>query len=280
MPTIMCTILRALLLSVSVIAAARGDVPAAARLKAAAEAGDASAQYQFAASFGGLSKDWYRWMEASAAQDFGPAQDELAWTPNWAVFGSTFPDPRMRASHLRSNGTKMREAVVRAATAADKGFARSRLILAMAYADGYVLPLDLVEAYKWLKLAQTRSDLLGGISAAGLRDRLLKTMSLPQVKEGETRAESYRPGATASTIRTAVILPGLKLTGIMSSGTSFVAIVNGNRMTAGQERPLNIDGITVNARCLSIDSKSVMLSLLPESTKVALAVGRPAEVVH
>ncbi|MFT3781481.1 MAG: hypothetical protein QM790_05635 [Nibricoccus sp.] len=260
------------------LALAQADVPKLAKLKAAAEAGNAEAQYEFAKTFGPLSAEWKRWLTASANQGYGPAEDELAWIPNGFNFSVAYTDPKLRAVHLR-NSAQMKQALIYASAAADKGFSHSRLLLAHAYANGYFVSADLVEAYKWTKLSTI--DLVTAITMpTSLKERLLKTLSLEQVKEGEARAANYRPGHTALEIRNAMIIPSLKLAGIVTSNGEQVALVNGTRLKTNQEAQLNVDGLPVNVRCLSIDAKTAVICLLPGETKVSLRPSVAAEIVH
>jgi len=173
----------------------------------------------------------------------------------------------------------MRQALIYASSAADKGFGRSRMILAMAYANGYFVQQDLVEAYKWIKLSQN-GDITSDVVAASERDRLLKTMPLQQVKDGEARAANYRPGNTAHQIRNAMVVPCLKLAGIVTSDGEKLALVNGSRLKAGHEAQLNVEGLPVKVFCVSIDAKTAVICLPPDSTKITLRPGIAAEIGH
>ncbi|MFT3870929.1 MAG: hypothetical protein QM715_20945 [Nibricoccus sp.] len=269
------------LASVLSLAVARADVPQLAKLKAAAEAGDPQAQYNFAKTFGPLGADWTKWLSASAAQGFGPAEDELAWTSNWAIFKITFPDAKMRNIHLKNNSAKMRQALLYASSAADKGFGRSRLILAMAYANGYGVQQDMVEAYKWAKLSAS-TDLIANVVESSERDRLLKTMPLQQVKEGEARAALFRPGNTAQEIYRAMVVPHLKLIGAVSSNGEIpgTAIVSGKTIKVGEEKQIDINGLPVRMRCIRIEKTGVTIALLPSETQYLLRPNAPAEIIR
>ncbi len=251
---------------------AQADVPELAKIKAAAEAGNPEAQYVFAKSFGAGGSDWKRWMGAAAAQGYGPAEDDLAWTSNWAIFATSHSDPKTKAYVVKNNGAQMRQALILASSAADKGFHHSRLLLAYAYKEGYMVTVDRVEAYKWVLLAGG-DELLAGISTSSVKNELVKSMSMTEVKEGEARAENYRPGETAILIRNAMIVPRLKLAGIASSGGERVAILNGTKISSGQNAQLRIDGLTVEIHCVSIDDKEATVTLPPDDTPITLRTG-------
>jgi hypothetical protein len=247
------------------------EVPTLAQTKAAAEAGDPEAQYAFAKSFHG-GPEWDRWMNASAAPGFGPAEDDLAWTNNWVFF--TYSNPKIIEQHLKSKGAEMRRALVLASSAADKGFAQSRQLLAMAYANGVLLPQDRVESYKWYRLLRNAETYPSKNSP---NDDLVKVMSLAQVQEAEARAERYQPGSTVTEIRNALIIPHLKLGGIVSNGTTHLAIVNGTRVTPGQSTILNIAGVSAALNCISVEEKFVVFTLPPDNRRLILRPGASAQ---
>ena len=256
---------------------AHADVPALAKIKAAAEAGDPEAQFSFAKSFSALTPEWRHWLTASADQGYGPAEDELAWTPQGFNFSIPYTEPKQRAYHLKSHSPQMKEALIRASSASDKGFRRSRLLLAHAYANGYFVPIDRVEAYKWVTLAGG-DDIFAGVTTSGLKSTLLKTMPLADVQAGEALAKRYQPGNTVLQVRNAVIVPLLKLTGIASSGDERIAIINGTRFVAGKSALIITDGLSVSVRCVSVDDKGAVIALPPDNKPITLRQGSPPVV--
>jgi hypothetical protein len=251
---------------------ARADIPDLAKLKAAAEAGNMDAEFEFAHHFPIGGAEWRKWLEAGVAQGDGRADDELAWTLNWSYFAVSFPNPAMRASHLKSNRSRMREALVLASSAADKGFGRSRLLLGMAYANGYLLNQDSAEAYMWLKLAQS-SDFTANFSASQLRDRLLKEMPLEGVEERERRAAAFQAGGTADLIRTQLTLPLLKLEGVATMGGQRVAILNRVKLRDGGDTRLNLDGLSILIHTIAVNQDSVIFCLPPASQRYEIRPG-------
>jgi hypothetical protein len=247
------------------------QVPELARLKRAAESGDAEAQYQYAQKFsaGGERRNW---LLAAAKQGHGGAEDQLAWESNWHLFTTYFPADPLRSSHLRKNNAQMRDAIAWAALAADKGFPQSRLILAYAYANGYVVETDLVEAYKWLTLAKNL-PLMASVSSGGLKDRLVKSMPLEAVRTAERNAAIYRPGQTLPTIYRQLIVPQLKLNGTAVINGQTVAIINGKRAKQGEQVELAIDGTTFLLRVVRTDKNSVTVTLPSISEEIVLRTG-------
>jgi len=247
----------------------QADVPALAKLKAAAEAGDSEAQYEFALKFGTGTREWRQWLESSAAQGNGHAEDELAWDLNWQNFAVHFADEKMRATYLKSNAEGMRKALLLAASAADKGFPRSRLLLGMAFANGYLVPIDQAEAYKWLKLGETGS-FIADIAAAATRDRLLKETPLAAIQDGELRAANYRPGSTFIGIRSQLVAPLLKLTGMASMNGKRIALIGGKKLNENQDTVLEVGGVSVALHVVSISDKEVRICLPPNSQQYVL----------
>jgi len=259
------------------VSVARPDVPDLAKLKAAAEAGDVDAELAFAQHFPIGGADWHRWLEAAVAQGDGRAEDELAWALNWSYFAVNFPNPAMRASHLKSNSARMRQALVLASSAADKGLGRSRLLLGMAFASGYLVNQDSAEAYKWLKLSQT-GDIVANMTANQLRDRLLKEMPLSAVEEGDRRAAAYRPGSTANFVHAQLTLPLLKLTGLASAGGQRIAILNGAKLPAGEDTRLTVEGLSIAVHTVTVDQRAMVFCLPPDPQQYELRPGSLAVV--
>ncbi|MFT3782422.1 MAG: hypothetical protein QM790_10450 [Nibricoccus sp.] len=83
---------------------------------------------------------------------------------------------------------------------------------------------------------------------------------------------------TALEIRNAMIIPNLKLAGIVTSDGEQVALINSTRLRINQETQLNVDGLPVKVRCVSIDAKSAVIYLFPGETKVSLRPGAAAEI--
>jgi hypothetical protein len=257
-------------------ASTTSGVPALAETKAAAESGDPEAQYAYAKTFGMGGTEWRQWLAAAAAQGYGPAEDDLAWTMNYPYFSSTYSRPDMYAYLLKSHGPELRQALTYASSAADKGFEHSRQLLAMAYENGILVRRDPVESYKWYRLVKNAER---NASDRSPNDALIKTMSLDEVREGEARAANYEPGNTAVEIQTALIVPNLRLGGLASNGTQHIAIVNGTRLVAGQKASLNVNGVSAEVTCISVGEKSVVLSLAPAGTRVLLKTGAAPVVV-
>ena len=245
-----------------------GQVPDLALLKRAAESGNAEAQFRYAQTFSASSgrRDW---LLAAANQGHGPAEDQLAWEMNWSLFSTHFPKEPLRSTHLRKNSAQMRDALAWAALAADKGFPRSRLLLAFAYANGYVVPADPLEAYKWLTLARDLPE-IARISSGGLKERLIKSMSLEEVQAAERRAAAYRPGNTAPTIYRQIVLPSLKLNGTATMNGETVALINGKRIKPGEQVEVIADGVTIQLYLVSVERNAATITLPPMKEEFVL----------
>ncbi len=72
---------------------------------------------------------------------------------------------------------------------ADRGVAEAQYNLGVLYGNGYGVPQDFVQAYKWYKLAATYGEKRG----AEARDALAKQMTPAQIAEGQQLAREWKP---------------------------------------------------------------------------------------
>ena len=155
------------------------------------------------------------------------------------------------------------------ASAADKGFSRSRVLLGMAFANGYLVPRDQAEAYKWLKLAPT-GGFMTDIAAGPVRDRLLKETPLASIQEGERRAINYWPGFTLIQIRSQLVLPLLKLTGLATMNGKRIALIGGKKLSENEDTRVELGGLSITLRAISISEKQVVICLPPNPQQYVL----------
>ena len=164
----------ALVLSGSAVAA-----PSAA-MRAAAEAGDARAQFHLAIAYDtadGVPHDFpeaVRWFTRSAEGGYAVAQAKLGlmYRFGWAV-----PRDLVKAAGWYRK-------------AAEQGLAAAQLPLAELTAHGAGVERDVVRAHMWAALA-ARHDVAG---AAGFRDRLEQRMSAEEIAAAKKLAAAWRPG--------------------------------------------------------------------------------------
>ncbi len=65
--------------------------------------------------------------------------------------------------------------------------------LGAMYADGHGVPLDYVEAYKWLSVAVSRFPVENRDAAVRMRDLLAAKMTPTQIAEAQKRAREWKP---------------------------------------------------------------------------------------
>lgn len=254
-------------------------MPELTRIKAAAEAGDAKAQYELAKSFAHGRPERARWMSAAANQDYGPAQDALAWDGNWMYFVVSHATPGMRATHLGLHGAQMQQSLVWAAIAADKGFDQSRLILAFANLRGYIVPQDNIESYKWFSMVKG-VGIVEWPHVAPAKKSLEQTMPLTAVEEALRRAATADKRPTLQIVLRHIAVANLQLTAIAGSKDRQLAMVNGTTIAVGAEAAITINGMPLQVRCTRIGQHDAAFVVPPDSTVITLRVGAPAGSVQ
>jgi hypothetical protein len=240
-------------LGLGVAVAARGWAasPDPARLKAAAEAGDPQAQYDYArtlpASDGAGQLVWF---ERAARAGYAPAQEAL---------GSHYAAAAQGAKEERA--TLLRESVRWSSRAAYAGIYTAQLRIAQFYRTGEVLPKDLVAAYLWMQTGINQSPF--SVIYRSTLDQLTAAMSPADRAEAEEKMKRFRPRPVTglNAIEADLILAQLHLGGMTVVNGAPRVLINDIPFASGETKELKLDGESVRLTCFSIDEKSVLVSL-------------------
>ena len=191
------------------------EAPAFAESRAAAERGDAEAQYRLGLSYVigvevpedvALAAAWFRRAaeqgHAAAQSALGVAYDDgdgvqqdhaaaVAWYRRAAAQGHAGAQNNLGFMYATGRGVPRgyAEAVAWWRRAAERGNAVALYNLGLAYASGDGVPLDYTAAHMWLSLAGSRGD----GEAGELRDILSTRMTRAQVTEAQRLAREWRP---------------------------------------------------------------------------------------
>jgi len=184
-------------------------------LRAAAIAGDMSAQYEIAVRFGdgrGVPRDERQaayWLELAAKQELAPAQFRLGGYYEKGI-GVKKDLAAARDLYLaaaaKGNGKAMHNLAVLYADgvngradyhtaalwfrkAADRGITDSQYNLAVLYARGSGGPLNYAEAYKWFALAAKQGD----VEAANKRDDIAAQLDEAALAAADLVVKSWKP---------------------------------------------------------------------------------------
>lgn len=185
----MKTLFFILLLTANVAVFAGSDLPDLAKIKIAAEAGDAEAQDQLAAQFQshGNEQQALIWYRKAAAQNYLHAQSRLGsmLLMRYVMHRDTQPEARGAV------GVEARKWVTLAANAGDK---EAEADMAQACLNGWLVRLDYVEAYKWGELAARGSQLEPSTNTGKtVRDAAVLKMDTAQIEAARKRVENFAP---------------------------------------------------------------------------------------
>ena len=175
----------------------------------AAEQGHAVAQYNvagFHATGRGVRVDHVlasAWFRKAAQQGLPQAQMQLAanyyigrgvpWDPTEAEIWFSRPAESL-ASDQKPEALRYRDLalkLVRLLEAANDGQGDAQLVLGELHTRGGSVPLDPVEAYKWLSLAATSEDESSRLNATQALTALAEEMKQDQIREARQRSAEW-----------------------------------------------------------------------------------------
>lgn len=238
-------------LGVGVAGWAQGSPPDLPKLRAAAEAGDPKAQFEYAkslpASHGAEQLDWFY---RAARAGYAPAQEAL---------GSHFASAAL--AHPERRAADLREAVRWSSRAAFAGIYTAQLRIAQFYRQGEALPHDLVSAYIWMRLGVNRSPY--GIIYQSSLAQLIGEMAPGQRAEADERLRKFQVKVSAglNPVEADLIFTQLHLDAAPAASGAPQAVINGVPFASGETKELKLDGESVRLVCFSINEKSVLVSL-------------------
>lgn len=215
--------------------------PSARDVKAAAEKGDAAAQFKLGQLYYGNldflnAAKWYR---KSAVQGNVDGQYALG-TMLLSGFSKVPKEPAQGARMIL--------------LAANQNNALAQIRAGDLYTDGTIVKKDFAESYKWFSLA-IKEQWAFKIKL----DQVSLQMSQEEIAEGKRRAAGFKPQKPSP------MLPEFKLQGITGKGKSRLAMVNGHSLAIGEDATANIDGEAYRFRCLEIGDDFTSVQVAGES---------------
>jgi len=222
-------------------------------IKAAAEAGDAKAQFEYGNAIPSTrTAEQLDWFYRSARAGYGPAEEAL---------GSHFSTPLVL--DRQKNLANMRESARWSSRAAYHGFSSAQFRIAQFYQRGEVLPKDRVAAYLWMRIAVADNRGSFGMIHKGYLDQLITEMTSSEISEAENRFRIFRPQVAAglNPVEADLFFAQVQLGSIYTVNGVHQAVVNNIRFSQGETKALNLAGDSVRVVCLGIEGSSVLLGI-------------------
>lgn len=243
------------LLIVGSVALAQSALPELARLKLAAEAGDARAQHTYAQRImHSNSKESFEYNLKSANQGFGPAEDMVG-----AHYLSKAPYNVKERAKMERLGARY------ASRAAFKGIPNAQANLSECYDRGTGVPRNPARAYAWMAIAARPTSGANSIFIAGYRsrlDQLVARTPSSAIAEGQKLADAFRPGGSGmNSVEADILVAQMKINAIILVRGAKTVVVNQTRVPEGETNTLTLDGETVSLRCISVGTRSAKFQL-------------------
>jgi hypothetical protein len=124
----------------------------------------------------------------------------------------------------------------------------------LRYRSGTGVPKDVVEAYKWFKLAAAKDSVSGNVYLPDLARNLPRE----DVTEGERRAAEFKPGRRYEVGN--LLLERVRLQAIAGSGSERVALINDQIVRVGEEVIISIMGESLQLKCIAIGDGAVTIA--------------------
>lgn len=242
----------------SVIIAVADEPPRMAQIKAAAEAGNPTAQDQLGQAYRSQydSKNSEVWFRKAASQDVAHAQ----WALGNTLMGratTAYGKPDVMANTAD-------EAIQWFLKAASQGYKRAQVDLGRQYEQGRFIKQDYVEAYKWYALAADPENLFDPLSLEGkwARDAVILKMSQSQIAEARARVTAFTPHhATKDELPEPAWVKQIQLKGVSGSSSRRLALINGKTFEAGDKSSIKVSGKAVKVHCVEVKESSAVISI-------------------
>ena len=237
------------------VALAQSNIPDLAKLKLAAEAGNAAAQHEYASRIAlSNAKESFEFNLKSANQGFGPAED---------VVGQHYLS---MAPYDAKDGGKLERLGVRyTSRAAFKVIPNAQANLSECYERGTALPKNPALSYAWMALALRTAGGPGSMSALVYKmrlDQLVARIPSSAIIEGQKLAESIRAGSPEmNPVEADLIVAQMRITGFFFGDGRKAVMVNQVRFSKGETKALPIDGDAVALLCTAIEGKSAKFKM-------------------
>ncbi len=243
----------------SPLGAAQSLDPLLAKLKAAAEAGDAQAQSKLGDAYRAQfdEPNALLWHRKAAAHGVARSQSELG-----RILMSNANNPITKPE---ARSPFAAEAMGWYLQAANQGDKPAQLGVGREFEQGKFVKRDYVEAYKWFAVAAEGAGpfAMTTIGAKGARDALLLKMSQDQITEGRKRAAAFTPRPTMVRVESSVPawVEAIKLQGLSGAEPRRLALINGLTFQKGDQLAVSAGGKWVKIRCLTVGQSSATIAI-------------------
>jgi TPR repeat protein len=218
-------------------------------IKIKAEQGDVAAQVKLADAYlsNFKSSDALEWYKAAAPKSL-EAQYQCG---NLLLFGWIGIPQDKKVNPNPTEGLKW---TYSAAVNGHKGAWRN---MAKALQSGVGCSTNLVEAYAWLSLLADTGDIVGRVEMNNLALKL----SSEEIIQGKSIEQDMKLGRwpQLKTQKNSKSDLGLKLNGLIPTGASPAATINGKIIAVGETASIKIKKEIINIKCLKINSDSVLI---------------------
>jgi hypothetical protein len=249
--TLMCAVGLSLLLNFPDGAYSQ-QLPDLAKVKQAAEKGDAQAQLKFGETF------YSRFNFPAAAMWFRKAAEQGNAEAQWRlaeILSKGKPKMGESATEVPKAPDEAAKWVI---MAANQGHTTAQLALGQGYEKGVDVKKDYVEAYKWYRLASKQQP----ITAKGYLDPLILNLTTGEIQEGEKRATAFAPHlATLKDFPEPHYVQDIKLRGISGSSDKRFAIINDRTFAKGEEASVKVGERGIKVKCLELSERSVLVAI-------------------
>ena len=228
---------------------AQSNIPDLARLKLAAEGGDAKAQFEYGTKIALSNPDAsFATILKSAAQGYEPAEERAGYLLI------------QRASFNKERAKLERMGVRFTARAAFKGDVVAQERLSECFERGTVFSKNLVMAYAWMAIALRTAGgpkEMRALAYKGQLDRLIANLPSSAIAEGQRIADNFRPTKTGlEALLAETVMSQIRLSAIYLGADKKVAVVNQTQFAEGETKELPIDDGGVQVTCVSIDARA------------------------
>lgn len=229
--------------------AGQGAPPELVKIKAAAEAGDPAAQFEYGnvipPSRLAEQLDWYY---RSARAGYAPAQNVLGG------YFASISDRKKRAENVR-------ESIRWSSRAAYQDVQDSQRRIAGFYESGEGLPKDRICAYIWRRMA-TRNNAAAREEDGNLK-RLITEMSSAEIAEAESRLKTFELKFTSklNPVEADMLFGQLQLGATYLVNGVRQVVLNGLRFKQGDTKDLKLVEESVRVVCLRLDEGIILVGI-------------------
>ena len=228
------------------------QLPDLARVKAAAERGDAQAQDRLGEIYEG------HFNYSAASQWFRKAAEQGVPHAQWRL-GKMLLDGRPKFAEGSVPVPKAADEGLKwIFLAANQGLDSAQCDLGYFYEKGYGVKQDYAEAYKRCKLGTHKN----AVSEIMHLNPLILKLSQEQIQEGERRAKDFTPHRTTKEeLPDPQYVQDIVLKSISGTPDRRFALINNQTLGKGETGRIKAGQKTVTVKCLEIKEKSVVVQI-------------------